>query len=130
MELGDTARIRHPSDPVEHRLATVIDRFTRGSAFIHRYELRFPNGETRMYRYDAVIECTRDDDRAAIIAAYTAACRSLRDACRRAHDHDPALSADTASLLASLITTAQTRLDINLELHTLGAPADPEQVTP
>jgi hypothetical protein len=130
MKLNDTARIRQPHDGIEHRLATVTDLITQGSAFIQRYELRFPNGETRTYPSRAVVACTRDDDHAALVTAFTTACRALRDACRIAHDHDPALSAATATLLTALITTAHTRLGITLDPVTLDAPADTEQVTP
>ena len=57
MELNDTARVRQPADPVEYGLATVTDLFVKGSAYIQRYELRFPNGQVRMYPSEAVVAC-------------------------------------------------------------------------
>jgi hypothetical protein len=132
MELNDAARVRQPADPVEHRLAIVTDLFTNGSTtYVQRYELRFPNGETRMYPSGAVVACTRDDDHAALVTAFTDACRSLRDACRIAHDYDDGkLSTDTIRLLMTLYGTAKTRLGITLDPAALDAPADSEQVTP
>lgn len=98
MELNDTARVRQPADPIEHRLATVTDLFTNGSTtYIQRYELRFPNGETRMYPPQAVVACTRADDHTALVTAVTDTCRSLRDACRIAHDYDDKLSTDSSA---------------------------------
>ncbi len=129
MELNDTARVRQPSDGIEHRLATVTDLLTQGSAFIQRYELRFPNGETRMYRYDAVIACTRADDHAALVAAFTTACRALRDACRIAHDYDEGINTDGIGLLLAIHTTVATRLGVNLDPAQLDAPATIEQAT-
>jgi hypothetical protein len=131
MELNDTARVRQPADPVEYRLATVTDLFTNGSTiYIQRYELRFPNGETRVYAPGAVIACTRDDDHAALVTAFTTACRSLRDACRIAHDYDEKLSTDLIGLLLALHGTVTTRLGITLDPAAFDAPADSEQVTP
>ena len=131
MELNDTARVCQPHDPVEHRLATVTDLFTNGcTTYIQRYELRFPTGETRVYPPGAVIACTRDDDNAALVTAFTTACRSLRDACRIAHDYDEKLSTDLIGLLLALHGTVTTRLGITLDPAALDAPADPEQVTP
>jgi hypothetical protein len=131
MQLNDTARVRQPRDPVEHRLATVTDLFTNGSTtYVQRYELRFPTGETRIYPSGAVVACTRDNDHAALVTAFTDACRSLRDACRIAHDYDDKLSTDTIRQLMTLYGTVKTRLGITLDPAALDAPADPEQVTP
>jgi hypothetical protein len=133
MDLHDTARVRHPRDMTEHRLATVVDVIDNGcTTYIQRYRLRFPSGDERLYPPDAVMACTRDDDRRAIEAAFTAACRSLRDACRIAHDHDHDgdLSAEIVALLATLINTAHVRLGLALDPAALDQPAETEQVTP
>ncbi|GIE93904.1 hypothetical protein [Paractinoplanes rishiriensis] len=131
MELNDTARVRQPADPIEHRLATVTDLFTNGSTtYIQRYELRFPTGETRTYPPQAIVGCTRDDDHTALVTAFTTACRALRDACRIAHDYDEQLSTDLIGLLLAIHGTAQTRLGITLDPAHLDPLADTEQVTP
>jgi len=75
-----------------------------------------------------VTACTRADDHAAIETALTAACRSLRDACRRAHDHDDRLAASIAGLLTTLAGAAHIHLGIALDPAHLDPPADTEQV--
>lgn len=57
-------------------------------------------------------------------------CRSLRDACRIAHDYDEPLSTDIIGLLMAIHGTVATRLGVTLDPATLDAPADIEQVTP
>jgi hypothetical protein len=131
MELNDTARVRQPADPVEYSLATVTDLFTNGcTTYIRRYELRFPTGETRIYPSKAVVACTRDDDHATLVTAYTTAFHALRDACRIAHDYDQQLSTDTIRLLLGIHRTMSANLGITLDPDNLDAPADTEQVTP
>jgi hypothetical protein len=116
MDLDDTARVGQPRDAVEHRLGTITDiAYAPRSTCIRRLRLRFPTGDERTYTTDQIIPCTRDEDRAAIVAALTKGCRSLRDACRIAHDYDDELSAEIRFLLTSLIATAQTRLGVTID---------------
>lgn len=131
MELNDTARVRQPRDPVEYSLAIVTDLFTNGcTTYIQRYELRFPNGEVRRYPSEAVVACTRADDHATLVTAYTAAFNALRDACRIAHDYDQQLSTDTIRLLLNIHRTMSANLGVTLDPDDLATPAEPEQVTP
>jgi hypothetical protein len=102
LDLNATARVRQPREAWELRLGTVTavepqPDSTRGDG--HR--LRFPTGDTSWYHADEITGCTRDDDRAALVATLTEVGRSLRDACRIAHDHDDELSADISFYLAT-----------------------------
>jgi hypothetical protein len=116
MDLDDTARVRVPRDAVERRLGTVTDiTYAPYSTYIRRLRLRFPTGEERTYTRDEIRPCTRDDDHAALVAALTDGCRSLRDACRIAHDYDDELSADLAFLLTSVVNTAHARLGVTID---------------
>ena len=134
MDLNDTARVRQPRDPVEYRLGTVTDitYSTPHTTHIRHLQLRFPNGHKRTYTPAEVVVCTRADDHAALVAAFTDACRSLRNACRIAHDYDydEQLSTDLISLLTAVHGTVKTHLGITLDPAALDAPADSEQVTP
>jgi hypothetical protein len=87
MDLDDTARVRQPRDAVEHRLGTITD----------------------------ITYAPHSTDRAALVAAVTEGCRSLRDACRIAHDYDDELSAEIRFLLTSLVGTAQARLGVTID---------------
>ncbi|WP_213454671.1 hypothetical protein [Rhizomonospora bruguierae] len=117
MEHGDTARVVAPRDATEHRLGTVTDvgYATPHTTYARRYTLRFPTGDERTYPADHVVWRTRDDDRAALEAAFTTACVALRDACRIAHDFDDDLSSGTASLLRRLVDLARLRLRLTLD---------------
>ncbi|WP_431937078.1 hypothetical protein [Micromonospora sp. RP3T] len=121
MDLGDTARVITPTDPAEYRLGTVtdVDYPNPQTTYVRRYTLRFPNGDERTYPTESVRRATRADDRAALEAAFTAACVAVRDACRIAHDYDADLSSGTASLLRRLVDLASLRLGLLLD------PADP-----
>jgi hypothetical protein len=120
MDLYDTARVRHPRTPVEHRLGTVTDiTYAPYSTYVRRYQLQFPTGEERTYQAAEVVACTRDDDRAALVTAVTDAGRALRDACRTAHDYDHELSTKVVDLLIRLQATASAHLDITLDPATL-----------
>ena len=132
MDLNDTARVRQPRDGIEYRLATITDitYSTPHTTHIRQLELRFPTGDHRTYTPAEVVVCTRTDDHAALVAAFTDACRSLRDACRIAHDYDPHLSTDTIRLLLGIHRTVSANLGITLDTDDLDAPAEPEQVTP
>ena len=132
MDLNDTARVRQPRDGIEHRLATISDitYSTPHTTHIRRLRLRFPNGHERTYTPAEVVVCTRADDHAALVTAFTDACRSLRDACRIAHDYDEQLSTDLIGLLMAIHGTAKTRLEVNLDPAASDAPGDAEQVTP
>lgn len=132
MELNDTARVRQPRDPVEHRLAIISDIAfsTPHTTHIRHLQLRFPNGHERTYTPAEVVVCTRADDHAALVAAFTDACRSLRNACRIAHDYDEQLSTDLISLLTAVHGTVNAHLGITLDPAALDVPADSEQVTP
>jgi hypothetical protein len=111
VDLHDTVRVRQPRDAFEYRLGTVTDiTYAPHSTYIRRLRLWFPTGDDRTYTTDEITPCTREDDRAALVAAVTEGCRSLRDACRIAHDYDDELSAEIAFLLTSLVGTAHTRL--------------------
>jgi hypothetical protein len=124
MNLDDTARVRRPDDPVEYRLGTVTDiKYTPHSSHIERLRLRFPTGEERTYQADEVAACSRADDRAAIVAALTGAGRSLREACRIAHDYDEYLSTAIIALLLALYDTARTGLGLRLDPASLEDPA-------
>jgi hypothetical protein len=126
LTLHDTARVRDPRASWELRLGTVTavepqPDGTRGDG----YRLRFPTGDTSWYHADEITGCTRDDDRAALVTALTEVCRSLRDACRIAHDHDDELSADISFYLACLVGIARTRLDLTLDPAAPDPAADP-----
>lgn len=124
MNLDDTARVRRPTDPVEYRLGTVTDiKYAPHSSHIERYQLRFPTGEERTYQADEVTACSRDDDRAALATALTNASRSLREACRIAHDYDEHLSTAIIALLLALYDTARTGLGLRLDPAPLEDPA-------
>ena len=131
MDLTDTARVRQPRDPVEYRLATITDitYSTPHTTHIRQLELRFPTGEHRTYPPAEVVVSTRADDHAALVAAFTATCRSLRDACRIAHDYDDLLSADIIHLLMDVFGIVATRLDVALDPDNLDTPATIEQAT-
>ncbi len=125
MELNDTARVRRPVAAFEHRLGTIIDiHHAPFSTYVRRCRLRFPTGDERTYRAEEIRACTRDDDHAALLTAFTGACRSLRDACRIAHDHDAELSAEVAYLLSALVGTAGARLGVILDPVALPETAD------
>ncbi|RZU48799.1 hypothetical protein EV385_0523 [Krasilnikovia cinnamomea] len=64
------------------------------------------------------------------MAAFTTALRSLRDACRIAHDYDERINTDLIGLLLAIHGTVKTHLGIALDPADLDAPANPEQVTP
>ncbi|WP_018789190.1 hypothetical protein [Micromonospora sp. CNB394] len=127
MECGDTARVVTPSDATEHRLGTVTDvtYSTPHTTYARRYTLRFPGGIERTYPADHLVRCTRADDRAALEAAFTAACAALRDACHIAHDYDPDLSLGTASLLRRLVDLTRLRLGLTLNPSGTAGVADP-----
>jgi hypothetical protein len=131
MDLNDTARVRQPRDPVEYRLATITDitYSTPNATHIRQLELRFPTGEHRTYTPAEVVVCTRTDDHAALVAAFTATCRSLRDACRIAHDYDELVSAEIIHLLMDVYGIVATRLDVTLDPDNLDAPATTERAT-
>src|SRR5205085_1394933 len=117
MDLNDTARVRQPGDAIEYRPATItgILYSTPDHPHIRDVRLRFPTGEHRTYRPAAIIACTRTDDHAALVAAFTDACRALRDACRIAHDYDEHINTDVVGLLLAIHTTVATRLGVNLD---------------
>jgi hypothetical protein len=124
MDLDDTARVRQPRNAVEHRLGTITDiMHAPHSTYIRRLRLRFPTDDERTYTADQISPCTRDDDRAALVAAVTDGCRSLRDACRIAHDYDDELSAEIRFLLTSLVGTAQARLAVTIDPARLPEPS-------
>lgn len=116
MDLNDTARVRQPRDAVEHRLGTVTDvTYAPHTTYIRRLRLRFPTGDEHTYTTDQITPCTRDDDRAALVAAMTDGCHSPRDACRIAHDYDDEPSAEIRFILTSLVATAQARLTVTID---------------
>jgi hypothetical protein len=116
MDLDDTARVRAPRDAVERRLGTVTDiTYAPHSTHIQRLRLRFPTGVERTYTTGEIRPCSRDDDRATLVATLTEGCRSLRDACRIAHDYDDELSADLAFALTSLVNTIHARLGVTID---------------
>ncbi|MEU3118479.1 hypothetical protein ABZ652_30735 [Micromonospora chalcea] len=121
MDLGDTARVIKPTDPIEYRLGTVtdVDYPNPQTTYVRRYTLRFPSGEERTYPAAGVRRATRAGDRAVLETAFTHACVAVRDACRIAHDYDADLSSGTASLLRRLVDLASLRLGLILD------PADP-----
>ena len=131
MDLTDTARVRQPRDGIEYRLATVTDitYSTPHTTHIYHLRLRFPTGEERTYTPAEVVACTRTDDHAALVAAFTETCRALRDACRIAHDYDERINTDILGLLMAIHGTVATHLGVKLDPAHLDAPADPEQVT-
>ena len=131
MDLNDTARVRQPRDAIEYRLGTVteITYSTPHTTHIRRVRLRFPTGEERTYTPDEIGACTRSDDHAALVAAFTDTCRALRDACRIAHDYDERINTDILGLLLAIHGTVATRLGVTLDPATLDPPADTEQVT-
>lgn len=129
MDLDNTARVRQPRDAVEHRVGTITDiTYAPHSTYIQRLRLRFPTGDERTYTTDQIIPCTRHDDRAAIVAAITKGCRSLRDACRIAHDDDDELSAEIRFLLTSLVATARACLGVTIDPARLPEHADRTEV--
>jgi len=124
MNLNDTARVRRPTDPVEYRLGTVTDiKYAPHSSHVQRYRLRFPTGVERTYPAAEVAACSRDDDRATLVTALTEAGRSLREACRIAHDYDEHLSTAIIALLLALYDTARTELGLRLDVALRGEPA-------
>ncbi|GLZ01898.1 hypothetical protein [Actinoplanes sp. NBRC 103695] len=131
MDLNDTARVRQPRDGIEYRLATISDitYSTPHTTHIRDLRLRFPTGEHRAYTPAEIVVCARADDHAALVAAFTDACRSLRDACRIAHDYDERLSAEIIHLLMDVYGIVATRLDVTLDPDNLDAPATIEQAT-
>ena len=115
---------------MERRLGTVTDiTYAPHSTYIRRLRLRFPTGVERTYTTGEIRPCSRDDDRAALVATLTGGCRSLRDACRIAHDYDELLSADIIRLLMDVYGIVATRLDVTLDPDNLDAPATTEQAT-
>lgn len=123
MNLHDGARVRQPRDAIEYRLGTVTDiRYAPGSTYVERYRLRFPTGEERTYPADEITACSRTDDHAALIAAFTDTCRSLRDACRIAHDYDERLSDEIIRFLLAIHSTASARLGVVIDPAWLDAP--------
>jgi hypothetical protein len=131
MHLGDHIRVRQPREAVEYRLATIVDitYSTPHTTHIRRLDARFPNGQRRTYTPSAVTLCTPADDHAALVAAFTATLRGLRDACRIAHDYSEPLSADIISLLMSICGTVETRLGVTLDPALLDAAAGADEVT-
>ena len=131
MDLDDTARVRQPRDAFEYRRATITDitYSTPHTTHIRDLVLRFPTGEHRTYNPAAIIACTRNDDHAALVAAFTDTCRALRDACRIAHDYDEHITTDVIGLLLAIHTTVATRLGVNLDPAHLDPQATIEQVT-
>jgi hypothetical protein len=129
MDLNDTARVRQPRDGIEYRLATITDitYSTPNTTHIRDLRLSFPTGEHRTYSPGEVVACTRTDDHAALVAAFTDACRALRDACRIAHDYDERINTDVIGLLLTIHTTVATRLGVNLDPAHLDPPATIEQ---
>lgn len=132
MDLNDTARVREPRDAFEYRLATITDiaYSTPNTTHIRRLRLRFPTGDERAYSTEDIIVCRRTDDHAALVAAFIGTCRSLRDACRIAHDYDEPLSAEIIHLLMDVYGIVAIRLGVTLDPADLDAPADTEQVRP
>ena len=131
MDLNDTARVRQPRDGIEYRLATITDitYSTPHTTHIRRLRLSFPTGEHRTYTPAETVVCTRTDDHAALVAAFTDTCRSLRDACRIAHDYDERINTDIIGLLLALHETAATRLGVTLDPVHLDSPADIKRAT-
>ena len=131
MDLNDTARVRQPRDPVEYRLATITDitYSTPHTTHIRHLRLRFPTGEHRTYTPAEIVACTRTDDHAALVAAFTDTCRSLRDACRIAHDYDERINTDVIRLLMTIYGTVATRLGVTLDPAHLDPPAATDQTT-
>lgn len=132
MDLDDTARVRQPRDAFEYRHATITDitYSTPHTTHIRSLRLRFPTGDERAYTAEDIVVCRRTDDHAALVAAFTGTCRSLRDACRIAHDYDETLSAEIIHLLMDVYGIVATRLGVTLDPADLDAPADTEPVTP
>lgn len=131
MDLNDTARVRQPRDGIEYRLATITDitYSTPHTTHIRDLRLRFPTGEHRTYTPAEILACTRTDDHAALVAAFTDTCRSLRDACRIAHDYDEQINTDVIGLLLAIHTTVATRLGVNLDPAQLDSPATTKRAT-
>jgi hypothetical protein len=116
MDLNDTARVRRPRDAVEYRLGTVTDiTYAPHTTYIRRLRLRFPTGDERTYTTAEITPCTREDDRAALVAALIEGCRSLRDAYRIAHDYDEALSGDIIGLLIAIYDITKVRLGVTID---------------
>ena len=114
MDLGHTARVRHPISDFERRLGTVIE-VPPGDRHGARYRLRFPTGQERTYYGAQITACTRDGDRAALTNTMTEAARSLISACRIAHDYDNELSAALFFHTTCLIEAANARLDVAID---------------
>ena len=131
MNLNDNARVRQPGDDVEHRLATITDitYSTPNTTHIRRLQQQFPTGEQRTYTPSEIVVCTRENDHAALVAAFTDTCRSLRDACRIAHDYDERISTDITGLALAVHEILSTRLGVRLTPAHLDPPADTEQAT-
>ena len=131
MDLDDNVRVRQPREADEYRLGFISDiaYSTPHTTHIRELQVRFPNGQERTYTPDEVVACTRTDDHAALVAAFNATLRGLRDACRIAHDYDERLSGDIVALLISIYGTVQTRLGVTLDTAHLDAPAGAEEVT-
>ncbi len=134
MQLYDFVRVRNPRRPFEYRLATITDiTYAPFTTYVVRCQLRFPTGQEQTYSGQEVALCSRDDDRAALEAAFVGAGRSLRDACRIAHDFDPKLSDDVVYLLTKLVLTAKLRLGMTFDPATLPEQAittDEDRVQP
>lgn len=125
IELHDGARVRHPREAIEYRLGTITDiQYAPDSTDVERYRLRFPTGEERSYPADEVTASSRTEDHAVLVAALTDTCRSLRDACRIAHDYDERLSGDLIRLLMTVYGVVASRLGVTLDPDSLDAPAD------
>jgi hypothetical protein len=131
MNLNDTARVRQPRDGSEYRLATITDitYSTPHTTHIRHLQLRFPTGEHRTYTPADIVACTRTEDHAALVAAFTDACRALRDACRIAHDYDERINTDIIGLLLAIHGTVAARLGVTLDPAHLDPPANIDQVT-
>ena len=130
MNLRDTARVRQPTEAVEHRLGMIIDiTHSTGSTAIKDLLLLFPTQESKRYAPDEIVLCTRTDDRQALVTAFTGACQALRDACRIAHDYDELLSSDVISLLLNTYITAGTHLGVSLDSAGLRTLSGIEQAT-
>jgi len=124
MNLNAGARVRQPREAFEHRLGIVADVTYPNpqTTYISSIRLRFPTGEERSYRPEEVVACSRTDDHAALVAAFTDTCRALRTACRIAHDYDERLSGDILSLLLTVFSVAATRLGVCLDPAHLDPP--------
>jgi hypothetical protein len=117
--------VQQPQDAFEYRLGTVTDiGYAPDGTNVERYRLRFPTGEERTYPVIEVIACSRTDDHAALVAAFTDTCRSLRDACRIAHDFGERLSGDIIGLLLAGLRHCQYPARCRLRPEVAGRPGD------